>query len=177
MNEGRTALPWTALGRFGVGLMVSLAMLASRLPAAADDNQAPRPVARPEHRIDWSPHLYVGMWTSHLKHDVFRLQNNWVAGFSDRGFFGATFINSFGKRAFTGGLQRSLAGTQRPSVNVMVGYRLGFVTGYDGRLMRLARDTPVLPLLQPFVALDVKHVGIEVQYTFVIASAALSYRF
>ena len=51
------------------------------------------------------------------------------------------------------------------------------MTGYDGRFMRFARQTPVLPLIQPFVTIDVQHVGFEVSYSFVVVSAALSYRF
>ena len=48
---------------------------------------------------------------------------------------------------------------------------------YDGRLMRIARKTPVLPLVQPVVTVDVWHIGVEVSYTFVVLSTALSYRF
>lgn len=121
--------------------------------------------------------LYVGMWTTHLKQDVVALDNNWVVGLAHRGFFGATFLNSFGQRAFAGGIQRHLLSTQGHGMGAALGYRLGFITGYDGRLIRLARDTPVLPLVQPFVGVDVWHVGLEVSYTFVVVSAAVSYRF
>jgi hypothetical protein len=117
------------------------------------------------------------MWTTHLRANVASLDNNWVAGVAYRGFFGATFTNSFGRRAFTGGLQRNIVSTDRPHLGVSLGYRLGFVTGYDGRFMRIARKTPVLPLIQPFVSFDIEHVGFEVSYSFVVVSAALSYRF
>jgi hypothetical protein len=43
--------------------------------------------------------------------------------------------------------------------------------------MRIARDTPVLPLVQPFATIDVGRVGVEVSYTFVIVSVATSVRF
>ena len=43
--------------------------------------------------------------------------------------------------------------------------------------MPFARETPVLPFIQPFVTLDVQHIGLEVSYTFVIVSVAASYRF
>lgn len=106
------------------------------------------------------------------------LDNNWVAGLSAGGYFGATFLNSFGRRGFTGGLQRTIVSTdRRQDVVASVGFRLGFVTGYDGRLMAMARKTPILPLVQPFASVDIAHFGFEVQYTFVIVSAALSYRF
>jgi hypothetical protein len=121
--------------------------------------------------------LYFGMWTTHLKHDVVALDNNWAIGVTYRGFFGATFLNSFGRRAFTGGIQRTIFSTASRPLGASLGYRLGFVTGYDGRFMRLARKTPVLPIAQPFGSIDVGRVGFEVSYTFVVMSVAASYRF
>lgn len=121
--------------------------------------------------------LYVGMWTTHLKDDVVVLDNNWVVGLSARGFFGATFLNSFGRRAFAGGLQRTLISSDARPIGASLGYRLGFITGYDGRLLRIARDTPVMPLIQPFVTIDVERIGFEVSYTFVVVSVAVSYGF
>jgi hypothetical protein len=121
--------------------------------------------------------LYFGMWTTHLKQEVLALDNNWVAGVTFRGFFGATFLNSYGRRAFTAGIQRTLlASTPRP-FGASLGYRVGLVSGYDGRFMAIARDTPVLPFVQPFVTLEVHRLGFEVQYTFVIVSVAASVRF
>jgi hypothetical protein len=121
--------------------------------------------------------LYFGMWTMHLKNDVLALDNNWVVGLSWRGFFGATFLNSFGRRAYTGGIQRTLFSADPHPFGASLGYRLGFVTGYDERFMRLARKTPVLPLVQPFATIDVQHVGVEISYTFVVVSLAVSLRF
>lgn len=117
------------------------------------------------------------MWTGHLKDDVLVLDNNHVIGLTAGGWFGATFHNSYGRRAFAGGLQRSLVSARRGWLETSLGYRLGAVTGYDGRLMRLARKTPVMPLVQPFVSFDVRRVGVEVSYTFVVVSGAVSYRF
>jgi len=121
--------------------------------------------------------LYFGMWTTHLKHDVVALHNNWVIGGTYRGVFGATFLNSYGRRAFTAGIQRTIVATEPRPVGASFGYRVGLVSGYDGRLMRVARETPVLPFIQPFVSLDVRHLGVEVSYTFVVVSVAASYRF
>lgn len=121
--------------------------------------------------------VYLGMWTTHLNEDVVALDNNWIVGISGRGYFGATFRNSFGRRAVAGGLQRTVLSVAPRPIGVALGFRLGFITGYDGRLMRLARKTPVLPLVQPFVSVDVTRVGLEVNYTFVVASAVVSYRF
>jgi hypothetical protein len=121
--------------------------------------------------------LYFGMWTTHLNRDVVALDNNWVIGVSYRGVFAATFLNSFGRRAYTAGIQRTLFATEPRPFGASLGYRIGLVSGYDGRFMRVARDTPVLPLVQPFVSVDVHHIGVEVSYTFVVVSVAASYRF
>lgn len=135
-------------------------------PAPARTQRTPEPTR-----------VYVAMWTTHLKNKFVRLDNNWVAGLSHRGWFGATFLNSYDRRAFTGGIQRTIAATAPRPVRLALGYRLGFVTGYDERFVELAKKTPVLPLVQPFLLLDVLHVGIEVQYTFIVVSTAVSYRF
>lgn len=121
--------------------------------------------------------LYVGMWTTHLKNDAIVLDNNWVVGMSGRGLFGATFLNSFGRRAFAGGFQRTIVASDPRPVGASFGLRLGFITGYDGRLMRIARKTPVMPLIQPFATIDVHRIGFEVSYTFVVVSVATSYGF
>jgi hypothetical protein len=169
--------------------MLSVALAcALLLPAAVLAQTAPPPEATsttpaaaeqisPETGARRPTRLYIGMWTTHLKHDVLRLDNNWVIGLSWRGFFGATFLNSFGRRAYTGGIQRTLLSTDPHPLTASLGFRLGFVTGYDGRFMPLARKTPVLPLVQPFAQIEIQHVGVEVSYTFVVVSLALSYRF
>ena len=133
------------------------------------DSEAPR------HREP--TRLYFGMWTTHLKHDVIALDNNWVVGGTYRGVFGATFLNSFGRRSFTAGIQRTLIAAEPRPVGASLGLRVGVVSGYDGRFMRIARDTPVLPFIQPFVSLDVQHFSLEISYTFVVVSVVTSYRF
>ncbi len=140
-------------------------------PAASDDPQGGQSRQPHERRV------YVAMWTTHLKDDVLVLDNNWVIGVTAGGWFGATFHNSFGRRAYAGGLQRLLISSDQGWMTTSLGYRLGAVTGYDGRLMRLARKTPVMPLVQPFVSFDVARVGVEVSYTFVVVSGAVSFRF
>jgi hypothetical protein len=137
---------------------------------ASEQETRPAPKRRPTR-------VYFGMWTTHLKHDVITLDNNWVVGLTWRGLFGATYLNSFGRRAFTGGIQRTILSAEPRPIGASLGFRLGFVTGYDGRFMRIARETPVLPLAQPFVSIDVQRVSFEISYTFVVVSVATSYRF
>jgi hypothetical protein len=121
--------------------------------------------------------IYFGMCTLHLRDDVVALDNNWAIGIASHGFFGATFLNSYGRRAYTTGLQRTIFSTEPALVGASLGFRLGLISGYDGRFMRIARDTPVLPLVQPFASVDVGHVGVEISYTFVIVSMAIAYKF
>src|SRR5262245_22757181 len=70
--------------------------------ATSSESTAPRERRQQDRR------LYFGMWTTHLKEHVVAFDNNWVIGMSYHGYFGATFINSFGRRAFSGGLQRTI---------------------------------------------------------------------
>jgi hypothetical protein len=162
-----------------VGLWPPCALLAPT-PAHAQtraDSADAAPLAPPvEPKNDYENRLYLGMWTMHLHEPVLTLRNNWTVGFTTHGYFGATFVNSYGNRAFTGGIQRTIAATAPRAVTASFGIRLGAITGYDGRLMRLARDTPVLPLVQPYARIDVTRFGIEVSYTWVVVSVGLSYR-
>ncbi len=120
--------------------------------------------------------LYLGMWTVHLKHDTVALKNNWLVGVAYRRFFGATFMNSFGRRAYAAGYQRTAISSRRGALTASLGFRLGAISGYDGRFMRIARSTPVLPLMSVFGNVDVGRVGVELSYTIVVVSVAMSYR-
>ena len=121
--------------------------------------------------------IYVGMWTWHMKDPHGPIDNNWLAGIVYRGFFAGTYVNSFGKRAYTAGIQRSLARLGEDRTRAFFGYRLGAVSGYDGRFMGVAHKTPVLPIASAFAIVERDGLGIEVSYTFVVLSAAMTYRF
>jgi len=167
---------------FGLWLVL-VAACCSSVPAHAQEPPPPSPASPPAEIIPQrpaggrAPRLYFAMVTTHLRRSTVALSNNWVIGLSGRGYFGATFLNSYGRRAFTGGIQRTIVSTDRPILNASLGIRVGFITGYDGRLTKLARKTPVLPLAQPFAMIEIGHLGAEVSYTIVVISAALSYRF
>ena len=94
--------------------------VASAEPASAVSASDQEPgAAAPRHER----RVYLGMWTMHLREDVIALDNNWAVGMTWRGFFGATFLNSFGRRAFTGGIQRRIVGTGGHPINASLGYR------------------------------------------------------
>lgn len=161
------ALVW--MGLFGAATIVRAQ------EATASPQQAPVAADRP--RAEPPTRLYFTLWTLHLKDDKPGLDNNWAIGLATRGWFGATFLNSYRRRGYAAGLQRTVLSKGDASLGASLGYRLGIVTGYDGRLMKFARNKPVLPLIQPFFVLDVAHFGVEASYTFVVASTAVSYRF
>ena len=85
-------------------------------------------------------------------------------------------MNSFGRRAWAAGYQRTAVSATRGPLAASLGFRLGAISGYDGRFMRIARHTPVLPLISAFGNVDVGRVGLEVSYTMVVVSVAVSYR-
>jgi hypothetical protein len=164
---------WTvAIGVATLGLIA--------MPARAQEPPLEPPVAEDlrlpgAHREP--TRLFLGMWTTHLKHHVIAIDSNWLVGVTHRSYFFATFRNSFGRQAFTAGMQRTLVSRRRGRLASSLGGRVGLVYGYDGRFIRLARDVPVLPMIQGFGNVDVGRVGIEVSYTFVVVSVTTSYRF
>jgi hypothetical protein len=86
-------------------------------------------------------------------------------------------VNSYGARAFTAGIQRTLARSADALVAPSLGYRLGFVTGYDERFMGIAARTPILPLAQLVGDLDMGRTGVELAWAGLIATMGPSLRF
>lgn len=120
--------------------------------------------------------FYVGMWSTHLR-DIDRgLGANWLIGVSYRGFFAATFINSFGDRSLSIGLQRSFSSPRAGHVTTAFGYRIGIITGYDERFFGIGDKLPAIPFAQFVAAVDVRNVGLEVTYSGIVASVGLNWR-
>jgi hypothetical protein len=168
--------------RFGRADLVAAAIVVLVAAAHAAPVRAQSADASPASRPDDGPRtqptrLYLGMWTKHLKDRDRPIDSNWLVGVSFRGIYGGTFRNSFGRRAYAAGLQRTFATASRGPFEGSLGFRVGLVSGYDGRFMRIARDVPVLPMAQVFVNLDYHRVGVEVSYTILVTSLAMSYRF
>jgi hypothetical protein len=117
---------------------------------------------------------YLGMFTMHLRPEAIgdRWVNNLV-GFQYHSLFVGTFTNSFNDQTYVAGIERDLHTHQfvsHPNVTYVVGYRLGLVYGYDGRLMKLAAKTPILPFPQLVSAISYKHFGWEITYTVAVVS-------
>lgn len=121
--------------------------------------------------------LYVGMWTAHLKDLGRGFDNNWLLGVSWEGYYGGTFVNSYGDRAFTLGIQRKIAQSTSGTVQPGVGWRLGLVTGYDTRFSRFASVSPILPFGQLVGEVGVGQTGVEMGWTPLTASLGPSFSF
>jgi hypothetical protein len=120
--------------------------------------------------------IYLGMWTSHFRHLREGLANNWLVGFGWKGYYAGTFINSYGKRAFTAGVERIVTRGSGGSVIPMLGYRLGLISGYDSRFLAIAGKTPVLPMAQITGALEMGPTGIGLDWSGLVASLVPSFR-
>lgn len=150
----------TRLAALALALVCALPGLGTAQEAAPADDPRGRRALR----------LHVGMWTSHLDDLRRGLDANWLVAVGWKGLYGGTFINSFGKRGYALAVERDVVRVHESRVPRGVGYRLGLVTGYDERLVGLARWTPVLPALQVMGDLAVGSTGMEVAWTGKVAS-------
>jgi hypothetical protein len=123
-------------------------------------------------------HIYFGLWSTHLNADRLHIDsNNVMIGVTRGPVFATTFVNSFGRRAYAAGFQRAIVSKTRGNYAASLGFRLGAISGYDERFWKFAKDTPVLPMFSVYSLFEEKHLGVEVSWTMVVASAALSFRF
>ena len=149
---------------------LSVFLLSAILNHAAIQNPAPKPASQ--------THLYVGLWTTHLNAKRRHIDSNNPMFAITRGpIFATTFVNSFGKRAYAAGFQHAIASATRGSASASLGFRLGAISGYDERFLKFAADTPVLPMFSVYSLFEERHLGVEVSWTMVVASAALSIKF
>jgi hypothetical protein len=146
-------------------LATLLLILACVLPSEGAAQAEPRAPAGTQ-----GVRLYVGMWTTHLAHVSRGLEANWLLGVGWRGYFGGTFVNSFGGRGFALAIERSVVRADEGRVVRGLGYRLGLVTGYDERLVGLAGLTPVLPAFQLTGDVAVGRTGLELAWTGKVAT-------
>lgn len=171
--ESRTLLG--AICRIAAISLLSIALSAGAfaaplhaLPLGRDDGTEGKPSNR---------RLYLGLWTLHLRDPGRGLDSNWLLGVAVGKIYAATFINSFGNRAYSAGFQDVVARWNPEILSIGFGYRVGLVTGYDERFIRLAGKTPVLPLVQPLLIVERQRLGVEFSYSGVVASAGFMVRF
>lgn len=149
---------------------LSLLIFSAALHHAVLEPPAPKPPSQ--------THVYVGLWTTHLNANRRHIDsNNPMIGVTRGPIFAATFVNSFGKRAYAAGFQHAVLSGSRGNTAASLGFRLGAISGYDERFLSFAKDTPVLPMFSVYTLFEERHLGVEVSWTLVIASAAISIRF
>ncbi len=160
-------------------VLVSIAFPSARVHAAPDEEasrQEPRSLGAvlwgtPQHSA-----IYGGMWTRHLHRPG--IDNNQLAGIGYRGFFAGTFMNSYHRRSYAVGLERSVAsGTLPGSGAYSLGYRFGAIRGYDSRLLSVAGKVPVVPFAQAVGGVSWKGIGVEGTYCVRVVTAGLFVRF
>jgi hypothetical protein len=143
---------------------------------------APRPlVGEPADSVQPIPsamrtRVYMGMWSTHLR-DINRgLGNNSLLGLSYRGYFAATFINSYGDRAVSAGIQRNFSPHANGFVKSALGYRVGLLSGYDERFFGIGDKLPVIPFVQLVGNVDWRNLGVEFGYAGIVASVLFNLR-
>jgi hypothetical protein len=126
----------------------------------------------------WAEHtrVFIGMWSTHLDDIGEGLSPNYLIGVAWRGYFGATFINSFGDRSIAVGLQRSFSPGRDAPVSAALGYRIGLITGYDERFFGIGDKLPALPFAQLMGTLNFRKFGIELNYSGIVAAFVLNWR-
>jgi hypothetical protein len=121
--------------------------------------------------------IYAGMWTNHVLRPAEGLDANSLLAVSHRGYFAGTFVNSYGGRSVSAGIQRVFTRPRSGAVRTSLGYRVGLITGYDDRLFRGAGKWPALPFAQLLGNVDCRNVGLEVGYAGLVTSVAANWRF
>jgi hypothetical protein len=116
--------------------------------------------------------ILVGQWTWHLSKNRHGVQNDRILAVVYEGYFLGSFRTTHGPRAYTVGLERHWLSVGSKSFRGAVGYRLGLVYGYDGRLGWLAEAVPVLPFAQPLVYARAGPVSADLTHTWVVISVA-----
>lgn len=124
--------------------------------------------------------VYLGMFTWHFNPESRaqdRWSNNLIGGVYNSIFIG-TLLNSFSDRAFVVGVQRNVYTNQLSQNNqVNVGYRLGLISGYDQRMLDIAKYLPVLPIPELYIDYAYRNFGAELSYIGMVFTAKFFIRF
>ena len=90
--------------------------------------------------------IIPGLWALHPYRPHFP-ETDWTRGVGVQFsmWYSGTFVNSYGVRAFVAGVERHWFAGEWGALSFGTGYRAGLVTGYDERLVEIAKYTPLLP--------------------------------
>lgn len=119
--------------------------------------------------------VYLGMWSVHFYDDDedYTTTHN-LFGFAYKGYYAGTFLNSHDDRAYSAGFQRDVYATSWEFISVDAGYRFGILYGYDDFQIS---DSKLFPLLQLYVDLSYKKVGVQFSWAGSVLTAGFFIRF
>ena len=119
--------------------------------------------------------LYLGMWSYHvLSGNKDYRTNNDLVGFTFRGYFLGTFMNSHDDRSWAGGVQRDLYRNRLREFGIDAGYRTGIIYGYESYQIG---NTRLFPLLQMYADISYKRLGVQFTWAAEALTAGFLYRF
>jgi hypothetical protein len=138
-------------------------------PDAPGEGVLPDGERRPAIRV------HTGMWTLHLRDMQRGVEANHLLGITWNGYYAVTFINSFSRRAWSAGIERTPLNYDVGPVTASLGYRAGIVSGYDERFHQLASHTPLIPVVQLRASLGVGPGAVEWSYAGIITSVSFNF--
>src|SRR4029078_6892020 len=112
--------------------------------------------------------------------------NNPMLAVTYKGFFAGTFVNSFNIQTYAIGVQRYwVQGRPTPNLSLERGYRLGVMYGYQNTslmhgtpgLSWLCKNSPIFPAAELIFDATYRHVGLELSWVDVAATASIYVRF
>jgi len=119
----------------------------------------------------------VFMTTIHAGHLDEGWSNDEALGVIWRGLYAGTFQTTHGPRGWSIGLERSWVDEKAGPFDMGLGFRTGWVYGYDQRLGWLAEEYPVLPFIQPLAYAAVGPLAIDAAWAWVVFSLSAAVRF
>ncbi len=122
--------------------------------------------------------LIPGFWRTHPFDQKFP-ELTWTNGLGVQAsmWFGGAFINSYDGLSLIAGVERAWLRRQGDTVGYGIGYRAGFITGYDEQLIDWADDVPAVPFAGVLLWMQVGRVGVEAFYVYRAITLGSTLRF
>ena len=119
--------------------------------------------------------FYSGMWSLHIIDPLPKDNNvNQLLGAVIDGYGLSTFINTFNERCWSPFIQRYwYEKTWENNIKLDIGYRFALIYGYKQH-----KEFPIIwPIIHPILNLSWNNLGIELQFSYAVASTAIFFRF
>jgi hypothetical protein len=154
------------------------------LPSSAGDEGVDAPAVPERDGISFLGHapdrrrLIPGFFRTHPFDQRFP-ELAWTTGMGVQAsmWFGGAFINSYDDFSLIAGIERSWLERRGETLGYGLGYRAGFITGYDEQLVRWADDVPAVPFAGMLLWMQVGRVGFEAFYVYRVITIGSTLRF